>query len=128
MGPQLWRRQRRGPAPELVRFGEKGTKLVYYQGEVPREHRGVGTGRLYVFIESKRRQIVDARDLPCLAEDFGREQLVDPVTDEAIIKEPANDDVEVQEEEELEPEGPEGPEPVGETEGEADHEPENIDG
>lgn len=67
-----WKDKATQPPPV---FGEKGTRLVAFTGELPHEHRGGVTQTLYVFTDKHPQLHIDLRDLPTLAKDVGRDQL-----------------------------------------------------
>jgi len=67
-----WRDKATQPPPQ---FGEKGTRVVVYEGELPFQHRGEATQELYVFTDRHPRLVVDLRDLPGLAKHAGRDEL-----------------------------------------------------
>ncbi len=71
---------------DRIRFGEKGTKIVEYTGERPCEFYGAVTRQVYVFTAQRPRKVVDLRDLPELAAQAGRENLVDQKG--ALVAEP----------------------------------------
>jgi len=72
VGSRFWRSKATQPPPT---FGEKGAKWVRYTGEMPFEHRGSVTSTLYVWTERHPRLLVDARELPEVAQAAGRDNL-----------------------------------------------------
>jgi hypothetical protein len=70
-----WKDKATQPPPT---FGEMGTRLVAYTGELPYQHRGAATSTLYVWTARHPRLFVDARDLPALADAAGRDKLRSP--------------------------------------------------
>jgi len=61
-------------------FGEVGKVDIAYSGELPFEHRGASTGRLYVW-RGARPRWVDKRDLPKLIQAAGLDNLAGPEID-----------------------------------------------
>ena len=70
------RSTRKLPDPNRIKFGEKGTRLVFFQGEVPFQHVGVATGTSYTFTVRRPRHYIDLRDLPGLVKATGRDNLI----------------------------------------------------
>jgi len=58
------------PKPRRVTFGEMGCEPISYIGNLPVEHRGIITARLYVW-NDRRAKRVDKRDLPKLIKAVG---------------------------------------------------------
>lgn len=63
------------PRSKRVIFGEAGRVDITYTGDLPFEHRGAFTGRLYVWRRA-RPKWVDKRDLPKLIKLVGLDDLV----------------------------------------------------
>ena len=62
------------PKPRRVTFGAVGCEPISYIGELPVEHRGIITARLYVWNDRRARR-VDRRDLPTLIKTAGLDNL-----------------------------------------------------
>ena len=69
-------RGRRRAATEAIRFGAQGVKNVIYEGELPKDFRGHFTQMLYAYNERRKTLVIDARDVPGLVEDAGRDSLL----------------------------------------------------
>ena len=66
--------RRRSKQPQ---FGDAGTKLLEYTGELPAIFGPFVTKRVYRFRAGKNPRLVDMRDLTLLGKDAGRENLVE---------------------------------------------------
>lgn len=69
------RGRRRAPT-EIIRWGERGIKDIIYTGELPQDFRGRYTSMLYAYNERRKTLGIDARDVPGLIEDAGRDNLL----------------------------------------------------
>lgn len=63
-----------------AQFGDGGTKLIQYTGEMPANFGPFVTKKIYRFREGKNPRLVDLRDLTLLTKVAGRDNLleVDP--------------------------------------------------